>query len=166
MDIKYIFQNYLTMDYSCEFDAIFLIYCDLGALSDTDRAILLKKIHKALKPGGVFVFDVLTIFNWEQHSSCNWYVSDTGFWRPFPHLVLEQTFHYEEENVLLRQYNVIDNDGTIKTYKIWDHYYSRETIMKLMNEHGYQVQDIWSDLTGESYNDGTKSLGVAVRKAD
>jgi 2-polyprenyl-3-methyl-5-hydroxy-6-metoxy-1,4-benzoquinol methylase len=50
MDIRYIYQNYLTMDFECEFDAIFLIYCDFGALSDSDRDILLQKVYRALKP--------------------------------------------------------------------------------------------------------------------
>ncbi len=164
MDIQYIYQNYLTMDYSCEFDAIFLIYCDFGALSDSNRDILLKRIHKALKPEGVLVFDVFTRFNWGQQSSRNWYVSDAGFWRACPNLVLDQTFHYEEENVFLKQYIVIENSGNTTTYKMWDHYYSKETISKLMKEHGYQVQDIWSDLTGKPYEDNTRSLGVAVKK--
>lgn len=164
MDIQYIYQNYLTMDYSCEFDAIFLIYCDFGALSDSNRDILLKRIHKALKPEGVFVFDVFTRFNWGQQSSRNWYVSDAGFWRPCPNLVLDQTLHYEEENVFLKQYIVIENSGNTATYKIWDHYYSKETISKLMKEQGYQVQNIWSDLTGKPYEADTTSLGVAVKK--
>lgn len=45
LNIQYIYQDYLTMDYSCEFDAIFLIYCDLGALSDSKRDHLLQKIY-------------------------------------------------------------------------------------------------------------------------
>ena len=164
MDIQYIYQNYLTMDYSNEFDAIFFISCDFGALSNTNRDLLLQKIHKALKPNGVLVFDVFTKFNREQQSSSNWYVCETGFWKPYPHLVLEQTFHYEDENVFLDQHTVIDNSGNITTYKLWDHYYSIETISQVMEENGYLVQDIWSDLTGKHYEDKSKKLGIVVKK--
>ncbi len=37
-----------------------LIFCDLGALTDKQRDILMGKIYSALKPGGIFVFDVFT----------------------------------------------------------------------------------------------------------
>ncbi|SHO47009.1 class I SAM-dependent methyltransferase [Anaerocolumna xylanovorans] len=164
LNIQYIYQDYLTMDYSCEFDAIFLIYCDFGALSDCRRDLLLQKIQKALKPDGIFVFDVFTRFNWEQQSMRNWYVSEAGFWRPYPHLVLEQTFHYEEENVFLNQYTVIDSGGEVSAYNLSDHYYSKQDILQLMKEHGYQVQDVWSNLTGKDYAENTKCLGVASKK--
>jgi SAM-dependent methyltransferase len=164
LNIQYIYQDYLTMDFSCEFDAIFLIYCDFGALTDYRRDLLLQKIHKALKPDGIFVFDVFTGFNWEQKPKRNWYMSESGFWRPAPHLVLEQTFHYEEENVYLHQHIIIDNSGEIAAYNLRDHYYSRQDILQLMEKHGFQVQDVWSNLTGRTYEDNTKCLGVAAKK--
>ncbi len=164
LNIQYIYQDYITMDYSDEFDAIFLIYCDLGALTDSKRDLLLEKINKALKPDGIFVFDVFTRYNWEQKSKRDWYLSESGFWRPYPHLVLEQTFEYEEENVYLRQYIIIDSKGEVSTYNLRDHYYSKQTVLQLMKKHGYQVQDIWSDLTGKTYEENTKCLGVAAKR--
>lgn len=102
----------------------------------------------------------------EKQTPNHWYVSKAGFWRPHPHLVLEQTFHYEQANVFLDQYMVLDQDGSSATYKIWDHYYSREAITRLMQEWGYQVMDIWSDLTGQPYEEHTKCLGAACKKRD
>ncbi|QHQ60432.1 methyltransferase domain-containing protein [Anaerocolumna sedimenticola] len=164
LNIQYIYQDYLTMDYSDKFDAIFLIYCDLGALSDSRRDLLLQKIHKALKPGGVFVFDAFTRFNWEQQSMRNWYMSESGFWSPYPHLVLEQTVDFEAENVLLRQYTIIDSRGEVTTYNLRDHYYTKQNILLLMKRYGYHVQDVWSDLTGKDYEENTKCMGIAAKK--
>ena len=42
-DIRYIYQNYLDLDYDHEFDLVTLIYCDFAVLSDLDRASLLKR---------------------------------------------------------------------------------------------------------------------------
>ncbi len=164
LNIQYLYQDYLTMDYFCEFDAIFLIYCDFGALTDSSRDLLLQKIHKALKPDGVFIFDVFTNFNWDQQDRRNWYVSETGFWRPNPHLVLEQTFHYEVENVHINQHIVIDDNGKVSTYNLRDHYYSKQSISQLMQNHGFRVKDVWSDLTGKAYEENTKCLGVVAQK--
>jgi len=61
LDIKYIYQNYLTIDFESEFDVIMLIFCDLGALTNEERDILLAKIYKALKPGGTFILQETNI---------------------------------------------------------------------------------------------------------
>ena len=37
LNINYIYMNYLEMDYENEFDLIFMIYCDFGALNNDDR---------------------------------------------------------------------------------------------------------------------------------
>lgn len=57
---EYIYLDYLKMNYSEAFDAITLIYCDYGALIPDERKMLLSKIHRALKPNGLFIFDVFT----------------------------------------------------------------------------------------------------------
>lgn len=164
MNITYIYQNYLTMDFNGEFDAIFLIYCDFAVLSDVDRNDLLRRIYKALKPNGYFVFDVFTKYSREQQCASNWYVCNSGFWKPNPHLVLEKSFHYEEENVFLDQITVIDENGSVTIYKLWDHYYSLKTISKVLIEHSYMVKEIWNDLKGTSYEENSKSLGIVARK--
>ena len=55
LDITYHYQNYLDIDYEEEFDVVILIYCDFGVLSPENRSVLLRKIHQALKPGGILI---------------------------------------------------------------------------------------------------------------
>lgn len=53
-------MNYLDMSFDRAFDAATMIWCDYGALVPADRAKLLRTVHRAVKPGGVFLFDVFT----------------------------------------------------------------------------------------------------------
>lgn len=64
--IAYHYQNYLDMDYQEAFDVITLIWCDFGVLEDEDRALLLQKAYRALKPGGRIVFDVFSAENFSR----------------------------------------------------------------------------------------------------
>ncbi len=48
LDVDYIHGNYLTISYPQDFDLIVLIYCDFGVLSDQDRDLILRKIHRSL----------------------------------------------------------------------------------------------------------------------
>ncbi|MFL8271925.1 class I SAM-dependent methyltransferase [Clostridioides difficile] len=61
LNINYLFQSYLNMNYNEEFDLATLIYCDYGALSTENRRLLMEKIYDSLKPGGKLILDVFTI---------------------------------------------------------------------------------------------------------
>jgi SAM-dependent methyltransferase len=78
----YFSQSYLTLDFENEFDAVTLICCDYGALTEVERLTLLQKAFHALKPGGLFLFDVFTpvCFN-SKAELTSWNISAQGrFW--------------------------------------------------------------------------------------
>ena len=163
--IEYIYQNYLELDYQEKFDLIILIYYDFGVLTSTDQKCLLKKIYEALKPGGYFVFDVTTPYMRRGTGiNKNWELHEHGFWRSTPYLMLYEQFHYPEENVFLDQYLIIDEDGQIKTYRIWDSNYTPESIRLLLTEAGFVFQEIWSDLQGNTLTKDSVALGVIAQK--
>ncbi len=166
LDIEYELGDFCDLDARCAFDAVLIIYGQLGALVDEDRDRLLKAVHRALRPGGHLVFDVTT---GRCRESCDgdrsWaVVPGEGFWRPHPHLVLEATFHYPEADVYLDQHAVLEENGQVSVYRIWEHYYSERTISELLREHGFTVQSTWSDLAGRPNCESSRWLAVAARR--
>ena len=104
IDIRYRYQNYLTLEDRGEYDLAMLIYGDFCPLSSEQRRQLLQNVHRALKPGGHFILDVTTREHRKRHGSGNgWYVAENGFWKPGLHLVLEQGFDYPEQSIFLDQ---------------------------------------------------------------
>jgi SAM-dependent methyltransferase len=162
--IEYRCQNFLTMDYHEEFDVVMQIYGELNVFSDEKRDLLLNRIHRALKPGGVVIFDVTTRKLRATAGLRNgWQACNGGFWRPGPHLVLEQGFDYPEAAVWLNQYLVIDDQGC-KVYRNWFHDYSRETLEPVLERAGFTVVNWWGDLTGGEYSDDGEWIALAARK--
>ena len=53
--IEYIEANYLTLDVVESFEAVVMIYHDFSVLPDDGRDELLRRVRRALKPGGVFI---------------------------------------------------------------------------------------------------------------
>lgn len=97
LNITYRYQNYLELKDDNQYDAALLIYGDFCPLSSEQRATLLHNIYRALKPGGKFVLDVTTREYRRKHGNKNrWYAAESGFWKPDPHLVLEEGFDYSE----------------------------------------------------------------------
>jgi hypothetical protein len=92
-----------------------------------------------------------------------WYASQGGFWRPDPHLVLEQGLDYPEEEIWLDQYIIIDQTGKITVYRNWFQDYDPDSIIKELAAGGFEVQGVWGDLTGEPFNKDGEWIGLIAR---
>lgn len=152
LEIAYRYQNYLTLDDANQYDAALLIYGDFCPLAPEQRSRLLQNVQRALKPGGYFVLDVTTPAHRQKHGNRNgWYAVETGFWKPGPHLVLEEGFAYPEESIFLDQAVVVEENGRISVYRNWFQDYTRDTITAELARGDFTVCSIWNDLLGTPF---------------
>lgn len=166
LKIEYHCMNFFDMDYTEDFDAVIQVYGELCTFSNEKRDSLLKLIHRALRKGGVFVFDVSTRAQRMKDGLKNgWYMSEGGFWRSGNHLVLEQGFDYPEEEVWLDQYVVIDEQGA-KVYRNWFHDYSFDSLDSVLISAGFKTRHVWNDLTGSGFTTGGDWIAIAAVKEE
>lgn len=165
LEIEYVQRSYLQLDFESRFDVALLIYFDLGVLSDEDRDEVLRRTNRALKPGGTFVFDVLTP-HWPRPADGHqeWNVCTGGFWKPGPYLELTQHFDYPKAAAQLRQTLIVEANGRVSLYRIWDRLYTPASITAILEAQGFQVEGLWEDLTGAPLRAESPSLGVVARK--
>ncbi|MGE5222500.1 MAG: SAM-dependent methyltransferase [Omnitrophica WOR_2 bacterium] len=166
LDISYRCQDYLQLQDESQYDAALLIAGDLCPLSPEQRTRLLSNVRRALKPGGSFVLDVTTPrLRQRQGLKNNWYAASNGFWKPGPHLVLEQGFAYEND-LFLDQYTVVEADGKISVYRNWFQDYTGEAIRGELQASGFSVQSLWGDLTGSAYEPTGDWIGIIAKKPE
>jgi SAM-dependent methyltransferase len=166
LPITYLHQDFLTIDYESQFDLVLQVYGELCVFSPSLRDQLLRKVNRALKPGGRFVFDVTTRAHRRQHGLQNgWYVSQTGFWKPTAHLVLESGFDYPEHDVYLDQYIVVEENGQLSLYRNWFLDYSLETLTCVLQAQGFKIEEVWSNLTGAAFVDDSEWIAVIASKS-
>lgn len=162
--IQYRYQDYLTLEDENLYDAVLLIYGDFCPLSPEQRSKLLLNVQRALKPGGYFVLDVTTPLHRQKHGNRNgWYAVKTGFWKPGPHLVLEEGFDYPEESIFLDQAVVVEENGRISIYRNWFQDYTRDTIMAELKRGGFAVRSVWNDLLGTPFTPDTDWIGIITQ---
>ena len=156
LDIRYINQNYLELDFEDQFDLVIMIYTDLGVLLPEEREELLDKIYRALKHKGIFIFDLLNERNLEEKfqetQTCTYEFS--GFWKPTPYLELAKGFHYPEHKVFLKQHTILDESEQIRNYRFWTHYFNAADVMAMLSARGFvqtghfenilPAKDIWN----------------------
>jgi 2-polyprenyl-3-methyl-5-hydroxy-6-metoxy-1,4-benzoquinol methylase len=140
LDIRYICMDYLEMEFSEEFDLAMMIYCDFGVLNPDERWRLLQKIYRALKPGGIFIFDALNTRAMEG-ASCkkSWELGKNGFWSESPYLCLSESFFYPEIKAVLDQHIVIGEDGGYKLYRFWNHYFDGGELGRVFTNAGFRT---------------------------
>jgi SAM-dependent methyltransferase len=163
--INYIYQDYLGINYEDEFDLVTLIYCDFSALSHIKREILLKKIFTAMKSGGKFIFDVFTPKNYEgKNESKTWGLNEKGgFWSSDSYICLEAHYIYDE-NIRLNQYVIIEEDSKVNVFRIWDHYYTKDTIIEELKKAGFEKFEVFSDVKGTPYDEKASTMCIVVEK--
>lgn len=165
LKISYRYQNYLELDDVNKYDAALLIYGDFCPLNPEQRATLLGNVYRALKPNGRFVLDVTTREHRRKYGNKNrWYAAECGFWKPDPHLVLEEGFDYPDSSIWLDQYTVIEANGKISVYRNWFQDYTSETITEELRQGRFAVESLWADLTGQSYTPGSEWIGLIAEK--
>ena len=164
LEIEYVCKSFFDMEYENCFDMAMQIYGELGTFSDEARNQLLKLINKALKPGGVFMFDVATPSKEYEPGKVerNWYVDSKGFWREGKHLVLEEKIYYEN-NTRLEQFTVIDEEEVVP-YRNWFHDYTKETIEAAVLEAGFSKVQVAHSLFEEEDKDDTEWITIVATK--
>jgi len=163
---EYICQNYLDLDYSDAFDAIALIYCDYAALIPDERKILLDRVYKALKPGGVFIFDVNSDKFFERLADkTTWGLRENGgLLSPEPHIWLEATYLYENNTVSVDQYVIITGES-VKEYLIWFTGYSIEKLRDEVSPFGFGTKGVYDDVCGSPYSGEGKEICFVLEKS-
>ncbi|OGN87174.1 MAG: cyclopropane-fatty-acyl-phospholipid synthase [Chloroflexi bacterium RBG_13_46_14] len=164
LDIDYRLADFFSVDFSGEFDAVMQIYGELNTFSDEKRDMFLALMHKALKPEGLFIFDVTTRELRNKEGAGNrWYLFDGGFWRPGKHLFLEEGFDYPDDDVWLDQYIIVD-EKKVTVYRNWFRDYSLKTIRDVLEKAGFSILQIWNDLDGTPCEEGGDWLAVVAKK--
>jgi len=148
LDINYLCQNYLDLDFKNHFDLIILIYTDLGVLLPGERENLMDRVYKALKPGGWFIFDVLNTENSDLKfvEEQTWSHQFSGFWSASPYLELISGFHYPENKVYLKQHTLIDEGDKIRNYRFWMHYFEEEEMLAVLKSTGFKKAESFKNI--------------------
>lgn len=164
LDISYECGNILEIDYGQPYDAAMQIYGELNVFSPDELDVILKKIHKSLKPGGLLIFDVTTPLHRSKNQSENcWYTEKNGFWGAGENLILENGYEYPDENVWLDRFIVINENG-YKDYRNWYRDYGIKTITERISNAGFELIEAYGDLTGKKISKDDEWIALVVRK--
>ena len=159
---EYVVQDYLAMNYDGAFDIVTLIYCDYGALLPGERAELLRRVHGALKPGGLFVLDAYTPRCLAAPGKSREFRLRGGLWSPGAYACFSARYRYSER-VEVNRHVVIDKGGRC-CYNIWNTCFTRQTLLDELLPAGFAAEGIYGDAAGAPCTDDTEIICIVLRK--
>jgi len=157
LNITYLNRDYLNLALTQnQFDLVLLIFTDFGPLLPGERENLLKIVYEVLKPGGIFIFDILNDSNIESKlTPKNWEISGGGFWRKGPYVALSESYLYSEQKVILSQHIIIDEVGN-EIYRFWTHFFSDDDLNQILSKHAFKNIRFYKNIvpSGHGYESG------------
>jgi SAM-dependent methyltransferase len=158
---RYLCGSYLEWSEAAAYDLITLIYCDYGALTDAERADLLVRARRALRPGGKLILDVFAP-PWVEKVELGriWERSAGGFWCAGEHVVMEERLRYGAR--VTAQHVVVLVGDEIRSYAIWDTAFSQDDLRAELTDAGF-TQFAWADdVSGAPYTGCADTLCVVA----
>lgn len=156
-------------DVGC-YDVVLQSYGELSTFAPDVRDDLLARVRRALVPGGAFVFDASRP-RLHPPTGRRWEASPGGFWRPGPHVVLEERFVTPADDgtqVACDQYVVVDGGeagggGGVTTYRMWFHDHTPASLVAVVEAAGFAVDEVCGSLAGDPVTDDGEWLAVVAR---
>jgi len=161
---EYILGDYLAMEFDGVFDIVTLIMCDYGALIPDERYDLLRRVYRALKPGGLFVFDVTTpLIDRGKSDGSQWEVNPNGgFMSPNPHICLHADYYHSETAAGRR--TVVIEEENVRCYNLWNCYFTRQSLLDEVAPSGFTAAGFNGDVAGAPYSDEGQRICAVLRK--
>jgi len=147
LDIEYVNRNYLELCEENKYDLAMMVFTDFGVLIPEARKTLLQNVYRALKPGGIFIFDVLSDKDIEMKvAEKSWGMEERGFWKDRLHLILSDSFYYPKDKVILYQHIVIDNSDNFDIYRFWTHFFKPDDLKKMLGQEDFEKIECYDDV--------------------
>lgn len=167
--VRYLLGDYRDIVLDETFDAVLLIYLDLGALCPADAGVVLGRVRRWLAPDGVFFCDLATA---RQRTGSedrrDWGVATEGFWADRPHAWLARTLRYPGDPehpgcpTYLDEYVVVTADES-RVYRVWERCFTPEAVRAEFGRAGLSLRSVYGDLAGSPYlPDASPVLGLAA----
>ena len=135
------------------YDAALLIYEDFSVLSPAQRALLLGKVHAALRPGGKFVMDVTQLprLAREREGTTTAPNLMAGFWAPGPYLGTQRTWLYPDDHLVLEHFT-IEQAGETREFWNWMHCLTPDQVSAELGRAGFGNVELFGDVAGSAYD--------------
>lgn len=152
-------------DFGSGYDLVMFIFGELNVFKPEDARLILAKVFAALKPGGRLLLEVSSFESLHREvGEPGWYSSRQGLFSDRPHIVLNESFWEETQNVITERYFILDAEtGAVSRVAASTQAYQDQEYQELVEGVGFEQVVFHPSLTGESTERGDLLPITALR---
>ena len=169
VSVKHMLGDVREVDPGAGFDLAMMIFGELNVFTPADAALLLKKAHEALVPGGVLLLEPQRYEGIRDRGQApsTWYAADAGLFSDAPHLCLDECFWDEGNQTTTTRFYIVDAEtGQVERHAMTAQAYREEDYGRLLSEGGFEGGDFLESLPGTTGDSQSELLAVVARKGE
>jgi ubiquinone/menaquinone biosynthesis C-methylase UbiE len=148
------------LKYQAAFRHAMIAFNSFSLFSDRDAPVVLRALHRALKPEGRLFLDLDNKPHYCRYGSCcrNWFMSDGR-------LTLQDVFYHSETSVEVMRDITLNEafDGYVE-FTCFKRIYDREEITRLIETCGFAVEVVYGNWDSTPHNDLSPKIILVARK--
>ncbi len=165
---RYQLEDVRRASYGQGYGLVMFLYGEINVFRRADAAVILRKAHAALEPGGLLLLEPHTYEAVQGLGEAppEWYSAEHGLWSARPHVCLQENFWDGARGVTTERYFVIDAEtGEVARHASSMQAYSREGYLDLLREGGFGQVRFYPSLTGDVDEAQSQLFALVARKA-
>jgi ubiquinone/menaquinone biosynthesis C-methylase UbiE len=164
---SYIESDLRSLEYGADYDFVMLIFGEFNVFKPADAGLILEKITRALKPGGMLLLEPQD-FGAVQRAyqlAPIWRTSRQGLFSEKPHLYLQENFWDDRTRTVTSRYWVVDAEtAAVDRYAQTTQAYTDGELEALLHAHGFSQVAFYPALAPKANQPRQDFFGVtAVR---
>lgn len=132
------------------YDAALILYGQLAVFPRAEAAALLRKVARALRPGGRLLLEMLDQDRVDKDHSTWWFTDNSGLWGERPFLHLGERFWDPVERVSSERYHILDLESAeLLEVLLCDQTYAVDEMSALLRDSGFgavSAYPAWDEL--------------------
>lgn len=144
LDCEFVQRDIREAEFGTGFDLAMLLFGEINVFSSDDLVLIVRKAREALKPGGYLLLEPHEpgVIRRNFVSAPSWTAHQTGLFSDRPHLVLDEGFWHEDQQLAVKRWYVVDAEsGEVARYSQTVVEHTREEFVGILNSEDFRVVD-------------------------
>lgn len=158
LDIDFIKEDILNLEYDNVFDLAFLICGQIGHSNPQEVQTIFKKTARALVGGGIFIVHGWKFTNEDKASYVQWYSEKKALYKENPSIVHREQYYFEKENVkLIRDFAVDTVTREGQMFSVSEKEYSAGELVAFAQKAGLKLVESFGSYDRKPLTDRSES---------
>jgi len=141
---EFVHDDVRRADFGTGFDLAILLFGEMNVFTVDDLRLIVRNARAALNPDGVLLLEPHEpgVIRANFESNPTWSAQNSGLFSAQPHMLLEEGFWHEDEQVAVKRWYAVDAESSeVEVFSQTVVEYTKDELVKLVESEGFSVSE-------------------------